>query len=85
MLLGLLFMGSIIDKIGVRLGYTMSIAIWSVFGILHALVQPAFSLIGFISARFGLGFGESGNFPAAIKTVAEWFPKKRQGFCNWYL
>jgi ACS family hexuronate transporter-like MFS transporter len=79
---GLLFMGSIIDKVGVRLGYTISIAIWSVFGIMHALVQPAFSLIGFITARFGLGFGESGNFPAAIKTVAEWFPKKDRAFAT---
>lgn len=74
--LGLLFMGGIIDKLGTKIGYTISIAIWSVFGMLHAVIRPAFGLVGFILARFGLGIGESGNFPAAIKTVAEWFPKK---------
>jgi MFS transporter, ACS family, hexuronate transporter len=80
--LGLLFMGGIIDRLGTRLGYTISITIWSIFGILHAAVRPAFSLIGFIVARFGLGIGESGNFPAAIKTVAEWFPKKDRAFAT---
>ncbi len=80
--LGLLSMGGIIDKIGTRWGYTLSIAIWSIFGMLHALVRPGFSVIGFALARFGLGFGESGNFPAAIKTVAEWFPKKDRAFAT---
>jgi len=80
--MGLLFMGGIIDKLGTRLGYTISIAIWSIFGMLHAAIKPAFSLIGFIVARFGLGIGESGNFPAAIKTVAEWFPKKDRAFAT---
>lgn len=76
--IGMLTMGAIIDKVGTRIGYTLSIGIWSVFGMLHAAVRPAFSLIGFSLARFGLGFGESGNFPAANKTVAEWFPKKER-------
>jgi len=76
--IGMLAMGAIIDKVGTRIGYTLSIGIWSVFGMLHAAVRPAFSLIGFSLARFGLGFGESGNFPAANKTVAEWFPKKER-------
>ena len=49
---------------------------------LHAVVRPAFGLVGFVIARFGLGFGESGNFPAAIKTVAEWFPKKDRAFAT---
>ncbi|MBK8884707.1 MAG: MFS transporter [Bacteroidales bacterium] len=80
--LGLLFMGGIIDRFGTKAGYTISIAIWSLFGMLHAAVRPAFSLIGFIVARFGLGIGESGNFPAAIKTVAEWFPKKDRAFAT---
>jgi ACS family hexuronate transporter-like MFS transporter len=80
--LGLLVMGGVIDRLGTRLGYTISIAIWSVFGMLHAAVRPAFSLIGFMVARFGLGLGESGNFPAAIKTVAEWFPKKDRAFAS---
>ena len=80
--IGLLFMGGIIDKFGTKIGYTISIAIWSIFGMLHAAIRPAFSLIGFIVARFGLGIGESGNFPAAIKTVAEWFPKKDRAFAT---
>jgi ACS family hexuronate transporter-like MFS transporter len=80
--IGLLFMGGIIDKFGTKVGYAASIVIWSVFGMLHAVIKPAFGLIGFIMARFGLGIGESGNFPAAIKTVAEWFPKKDRAFAN---
>jgi len=79
---GLLFMGGIIDRLGTKIGYTISIAIWSIFGMVHAVIRPAFSLIGFILARFGLGIGESGNFPAAIKTVAEWFPKKDRAFAT---
>lgn len=80
--IGLLFMGGIIDKLGTKIGYIISIAIWSVFGMLHAAIRPAFSLGGFIIARFGLGIGESGNFPAAIKTVAEWFPKRDRAFAT---
>ena len=79
---GLMFMGGIIDRLGTRLGYTISIAIWSFFGMLHAAIRPAFSLVGFIVARFGLGIGESGNFPSGIKTVAEWFPKRDRAFAN---
>jgi len=80
--IGLLFMGGVIDRFGTKIGYTISIAVWSLFGMLHAVIQPAFSLIGFIVARFGLGIGEAGNFPAAIKTVAEWFPKKDRAFAT---
>ena len=80
--LGMLAMGAMIDKYGARIGYAISIGIWSIFGMLHAAVKPAFSLIGFIVARFGLGFGEAGNFPSAIKTVAEWFPKKERAFAT---
>jgi ACS family hexuronate transporter-like MFS transporter len=80
--IGLLFMGGLIDRLGTKIGYTLSIAIWSVFGMLHAAIKPAFSLVGFMAARFGLGFGESGNFPAAIKTVAEWFPKRDRAFAT---
>jgi ACS family hexuronate transporter-like MFS transporter len=80
--IGLLFMGGLIDRLGTKTGYTISIVIWSIFGMLHAVVRPAFGLIGFILARFGLGIGESGNFPAAIKTVAEWFPKKDRAFAT---
>ncbi|MFM8450825.1 MAG: MFS transporter [Haliscomenobacter sp.] len=80
--IGMLAMGALIDRIGTKSGYTLSIGIWSIFGMLHALVQPAFSLVGFLLARFGLGLGESGNFPACIKTVAEWFPKKERAFAT---
>lgn len=80
--IGMLSMGGIIDHLGTKKGYTLSIAIWSVFGMLHAAVRPAFSVIGFAAARFGLGLGESGNFPAAIKTTAEWFPKKDRAFAT---
>ena len=80
--IGLLTMGGIIDRIGTKKGYTLSIVIWSVFGMLHALVRPGFSVIGFAAARFGLGIGEAGSFPAAIKTTAEWFPKKDRAFAT---
>jgi MFS family permease len=78
--IGLVSMGAVIDKVGTRVGYALSIGVWSLFGMLHALVRPAFSLIGFSIARFGLGLGESGNFPAAIKTMAEWFPRRERAF-----
>jgi ACS family hexuronate transporter-like MFS transporter len=80
--IGMLSMGGLIDRLGTKKGYTLSIGIWSIFGMLHALVRPGFSVIGFAAARFGLGFGESGNFPAAIKTTAEWFPKKDRAFAT---
>lgn len=80
--LGMLTMGSIIDRIGTRSGYALSIIIWSVSGMLHAAVRPAFGFRGFCLARVGLGLGESGNFPAAIKTVAEWFPKKERALAT---
>ena len=80
--IGMLTMGGIIDRLGTRKGYTLAIGIWSIFGMLHAAVRPAFSIIGFSLARFGLGFGESGHFPAAQKTVAEWFPKKERAFAT---
>ncbi len=80
--IGMLCMGAIIDRLGTKIGYTLSIGIWSIFGMLHAAVRPAFSLLGFSFARFGLGFGESGNFPAAIKTVGEWFPVKERAFAT---
>jgi len=78
--LGFLMMGGIIDRLGTRKGYVLSIGIWSLFGMLHATIGRGFSLIGFMLARFGLGFGEAGNFPAAIKTTAEWFPQKDRAF-----
>lgn len=80
--IGLLTMGGLIDRLGTKKGYIASIGIWSIFGMLHAAIGKGFSLVGFMLARFGLGYGESGNFPAAIKTTAEWFPKKDRAFAT---
>lgn len=80
--LGMVTMGGIIDRLGTKKGYILSISVWSIFGMLHAAVRPAFSVIGFSLARFGLGWGESGHFPSAQKTVAEWFPKKDRAFAT---
>ena len=80
--IGLLTMGGLIDRLGTKTGYILSISIWSIFGMLHATISKSFSFIGFVLARFGLGYGESGNFPAAIKTTAEWFPKKDHAFAT---
>ena len=66
-------MGRLIDTIGTRKGYLISIGIWSVSTLGHTLAR---SWIGFAVARFSLAVGQSGNFPSAIKAVAEWFPKK---------
>ena len=76
---GLLFFGWLIDKIGTRLGYAITIVVWSIAGMLHALAR---SVTGFVMARIGLGLGEAGNFPAAMKTVAEWFPKKERALAT---
>ncbi|MGI8635882.1 MAG: MFS transporter [Segetibacter sp.] len=80
---GLVSFGWLIDKIGTKLGYTITIVVWSIAGMLHSLARSAF---GFGLARVGLGLGEAGNYPAAMKTVAEWFPKKERalatGFFN---
>ena len=77
--LGLLLAGRLIDKIGTRVGYLLVMAIWSVSAMGHALASTA---LEFGIARFCLGLGESGNFPAAIKTVAEWFPQKERSLAT---
>src|ERR1700761_1765749 len=76
---GLLAFGWIVDRVGSKLGYVISIIIWSVFAMAHALTGNTF---GFTIARSGLGLGESGNFPAAIKSVAEWFPKRERALAT---
>src|SRR3954454_15672937 len=80
---GLLSLGWLIDRIGTKLGYIVTVFFWSIAAMLHALARSAF---GFGVARVGLGLGEAGNYPAAMKTVAEWFPKKERalatGFFN---
>jgi MFS transporter, ACS family, hexuronate transporter len=77
--IGLMLLGRVIDRIGTKLGYTISVIVWSIAAMLHALVK---STLGFGMARALLGIGEAGNFPAAIKTVAEWFPKKERAFAT---
>ncbi|MBN8851572.1 MAG: hypothetical protein BGO55_04655 [Sphingobacteriales bacterium 50-39] len=72
---GLLVYGRIIDRIGTRLGYTISVAVWSTVAMLHAVVRSA---LGFGIVRALLGLGESGNYPAGVKTVGEWFPPKER-------
>ena len=73
--IGLLCAGAIVDRYGSRIGYAIAIGVWSVAAMSHAL---AAGVVGFALARFALGLGESGNFPAAIKTVAEWFPRRER-------
>jgi len=81
--LGWLIFGRVIDKIGVKMGYTIAIVVWSIAAMLHAM---AGSTMGFMVMRALLGLGEGGNFPAAVKAVAEWFPKRERalatGFFN---
>jgi ACS family hexuronate transporter-like MFS transporter len=77
--LGLLGFGWFIDRFGTKIGYTVSIVFWSVAAAGHAAVG---SVMGFAAARVFLGLGEGGNFPAAIKTVAQWFPRAERAFAN---
>ena len=73
--LGVVFAGRLVDRLGCRRGYPLVTGLWSLAAMGHALVR---SVMGFSIARFLLGLGESGNFPAAIKATAEWFsPKER--------
>ncbi|MDR2252217.1 MAG: MFS transporter [Endomicrobium sp.] len=93
-MIAVLFAGKFIDKIGTKKGYIWALTLWSLGACIHALandigmifhpilsifgiVMPI-SIIGFMFARFILGVGEAGNFPAAIKTTSEWFPKKER-------
>ena len=72
---GQLIYGRIIDKIGTKMGYAISITLWSIAAMLHTIVKTTF---GFGLVRGFLGIGESGNYPAGVKTTAEWFPKKER-------
>ena len=71
--------GRLIDRLGTKMGYALSLILWSIAAIGHALVK---STGGFFIARAALGVTESGNFPAAIKTTAEWFPKKERALAT---
>jgi ACS family hexuronate transporter-like MFS transporter len=77
--IGLVGAGWLIDKLGTRIGYMLVMAMWSLSAMGHALARTA---LQFSIARFLLGLGEAGNFPAAIKTVAEWFPKKERSLAT---
>lgn len=77
--LGVIFAGRLVDRLGCRRGYPIVTAIWSLSAMGHALVTSVF---GFGVARFFLGLGESGNFPAAIKATAEWFPPKERALAT---
>ena len=96
--IGLLLAGRFIDRIGTRVGFAIAVAVWSVAAMAHAEAAaygPAAAALlahvrsglrafgrGFIAARFALGIGEAGNFPAAIKATAEWFPAKERAFAT---
>jgi ACS family hexuronate transporter-like MFS transporter len=77
--LGLLLAGRLMDRFGTKIGYSVALIFWSLAAIAHAGARSAF---GFGTARAALGLGEAGNFPAAIKTVAEWFPKKERALAT---
>ena len=77
--IGLLIAGRVVDKLGTKIGYAIATLIWSLAAIGHALAR---GVTGFIIARSVLGVSEAGNFPAAIKTVAEWFPKKERALAT---
>src|SRR6266545_1384939 len=76
---GLLGMGRLLDRIGVRRGLACSVGLWSLAAMGHALVR---TVTGFSVARALLGIGESGNFPAGVKAVAEWFPKRERALAT---
>jgi ACS family hexuronate transporter-like MFS transporter len=77
--IGLVTVGRLIDRVGVKWGYALAVAVWSLFGMAHA---AAYSIATFALARFGLGLGEAGNFPAAVRATADWFPKKERAFAT---
>ena len=77
--LGMVVMGRVIDRLGTRVGYAVAMVFWSLASMAHALCN---TLLGFIIARAALGLGESGVFPASIKSVAEWFPRKERALAT---
>src|SRR5580700_2664144 len=76
---GMVVVGRLIDRLGTRLGYALAMVFWSLASMAHAFAS---SFTGFLVARFALGLGEAGVFPASIKTVAEWFPKKERALAT---
>jgi MFS transporter, ACS family, hexuronate transporter len=76
---GYLGFGKLIDRFGARLGYAAAVVVWTLAHIAHALVT---TLGGFVFVRLVLGLGESGNFPAGLKAIAEWFPKRERALAT---
>jgi len=76
---GLMVAGRLVDRLGVRVGYSLFMGVWSLASMAHALARSA---LGFGIARFFLGLGEAGNFPAAVKTVANWFPESERSLAT---
>ena len=77
--IGMLLGGRMLDRLGSKLGYSIAIIVWSLGAMAHATVR---SVTGFGAARAVLGLGEAGNFPAAVKVIAEWFPKRDRAFAT---
>jgi MFS transporter, ACS family, hexuronate transporter len=77
--IGSLGAGWFIDKVGTKIGYAISLIVWSLAAVGHSFAR---STLGFMFARGLLGVSESGNFPSALKTVAEWFPKKERALAT---
>jgi len=73
--IGFLAIGRLIDRVGARIGYAVAFGFWTVAHVAHGLVN---GIVQFALARFALGLGESGNFPAGLKAVAEWFPQRER-------
>ncbi|MDE3184500.1 MAG: MFS transporter [Bacteroidota bacterium] len=76
---GMVGAGRVIDKLGTKIGYALTTGLWSIAAICHAFAS---SVLGFAVVRSFLGLTESGNFPSAIKTTAEWFPKKERALAT---
>ena len=76
---GLLFVGKLIDRLGTRKGFSLAVFVWSIAAMTHAAASSVFQ---FAAARFSLGLGESGSFPASVKAVAEWFPKRERALAT---
>lgn len=74
---GYISFGKVVDVFGARLGYTIAIVIWTVSHMAHGFAS---GVVSFAAARFGLGVGESGNFPAGIRAVTDWFPQRERAF-----
>jgi len=77
--IGMVVVGRFIDRVGTRLGYALAMAFWSLASMAHGLAS---SFTGFMVARFALGLGESAVFPASLKAVAEWFPRKERALAT---